>query len=429
MKVTYLGHACWLVEAQGKRILMDPWLKDPTYHGTWWHYPPLRLTARDLPRIDFLYISHEHPDHFDPATLGELDKDATVVIADFRQKGFRERIRHLGFSDIRELPFGKTVSLAPGLSVRLVPPDRPWDDSAILVQSDGRTLLNVNDCHLDDATLKRLGEEYDIDIAFLTFTGASQYPGCFDFPLASKLERYRASKHAHLEEFVHWARLLRAKRAVPAAGNYALLAPDQLFLNTPQYVNTPAEAIAALATEAPDIEGLQMNPGDVWTPEGGLERAAPPPDWERRMEEIEELSARNAARIAEYFASEPTAPPDLFDRFRDYFQRVVAADPEAARRVGIVTWWEVTGPQGGDWTVDFTGRGELVRRGAPSDWNLRLRMQDKLVFLGVSEEAKWENLVLAFRVRLARRPDRYMKEFWTWFCKLPVSDPCRLRHT
>ena len=93
-------------------------------------------------------------------------------------------------------------------------------------------MLNVNDCHLDDATLDRLGREHAIDLAFLTFTGASQYPGCFDFPLSSKIERARYSKQAHLEEFVNWARLLRTKRAVPAAGNYALLAEDQLFLNT-----------------------------------------------------------------------------------------------------------------------------------------------------------------------------------------------------
>ena len=120
--------------------------------------------------------------------------------------------------------------------MRLIAPDRPWDDSAILLRNDGTTVLNVNDCHLDEATLgapRRASTS--IDLAFLTFTGASQYPGCFDFPLASKIERALYSKHSHLEEFVNWARLLRTKRAVPAAGNHALLAEDQLFLNTPIY--------------------------------------------------------------------------------------------------------------------------------------------------------------------------------------------------
>ena len=43
MQVTYLGHAAILLEAGGTRILMDPWLTDPTYHGTWWHFPPLEI--------------------------------------------------------------------------------------------------------------------------------------------------------------------------------------------------------------------------------------------------------------------------------------------------------------------------------------------------------------------------------------------------
>jgi hypothetical protein len=130
------------------------------------------------------------------------------------------------------------------------------------------------------------------------------------------------------------------------------------------------------------------------------------------------MSAAAAPRIAEYFASEPPAPPDLFDRFREHFDGLRAADPQAARRVGISVWWAVSGPQGGDWTMDFRRSDDWLRRGVPQDWNLRIAIPDKLVFLGVSGKAIWENLVLSFRVRLARRPDRYNADFWTWFCRL-----------
>lgn len=419
MKVTYLGHAALLVEIDGVRLLMDPWLTDPTYHGTWWHYPPLRLRVQDLPRIDYLYISHEHPDHFDPPTLQHLDKTIPVVIASFRRKRFRERIAQVGFRDIIELDFGRDFSCADGaFTIRLVPPDRPWDDSAILVRHNGSTLFNVNDCHLDDTTLSELGKAHPIDIAFLTFTGASQYPGCFDFPIQSKLERWRQSKASHLEEFVSWARLLNTRRAVPAAGNFALLAPDQLFMNTPEYVNTPAEAVEALRRAAPHIEGLQMNPGDSWSLAEGLQRSAPPPSWERRMEEIEALSRSMQGRITEYFASEGQAPADLYQRFEQYFGGMLSQDPAAADRIGITTWWQVTGPNGGDWILDFARPDEPVRRGVPQDWNLRITIPDNLVYLGVTERSNWDDLVLSFRIRLARRPDRYMKEFWTWLVKL-----------
>lgn len=418
MKITYIGHAAMMVETGGSRILMDPWLNDPTYHGTWWHYPPLTLSVRDLPKIDYVYISHEHPDHFDPPTLREMDRNVPILIANFKRKGFRDRVAAIGFRDIREIDFGKAVQLnGNDVSVRLVPPDRPWDDSAILLRDGKTNLFNANDCHLDDDTLRRLGSEVPIDIAFLTFTGASQYPGCFEFPLSSKIERSLQSKEAHLREFVSWAKLLGTVRAVPAAGNHALLAPDQLFLNTPHYCNTPHEAVEALRAQAPEIEGLQMNPGDTWTPEGGHQRLHPAPDWSRRLEDIDRLSRENAGKIAEYFASEEPAPADLFERFRDYFHRAIEADREAAAGIGIVTWWQVDGPAGGDWSIDFTREREWVRRGVPDVWHKRIRIPERLVWKGVNEVGKWEDLILSFRVRLARQPDRYNKAFWTWLCK------------
>jgi L-ascorbate metabolism protein UlaG (beta-lactamase superfamily) len=419
MQVTYLGHAAILLEAGGSRILMDPWLTDPTYHGTWWHFPPLALGVRDLPRIDYLYLSHEHPDHFDPPTLAQLDKNVHVIIANYRRKRFRDRIAALGFRQISELEFDAEFHCGSGgLRVRLIGPDRPWDDSAILLRHDRTTIMNVNDCHLDEGTLGRLGREHAIDLAFLTFTGASQYPGCFDFPISSKIERALYSKHAHLEEFVRWARLLRTKRAVPAAGNHALLTEDQLFLNTPMYANTPDDAIQRLRHDAPEIEGVQMNPGDTWTPASGHVRFRPAPDWSRRLEAIEGLSREVRARSAEYFAGEAPAPPDLYDQFVAYFTAQLARDPAIPAGINLCVWWTVTGAHGGEWVIDFRRPTDWVMRGVPADWNLHITIPDTLVYKGVSGEGVWDDIILSFRVRLARRPDRYMKEFWTWFCKL-----------
>ena len=419
MLVTYLGHAAIMLEAGGSRILMDPWLTDPSYDGTWWHFPPLALGVRDLPRIDYLFVSHEHPDHFDPPTLQQLDKNIHVIIADFRKKRLRDQLAAIGFRTITELPFEQEFPCGRGgLTARLIAPDRPWDDSAIVLSHDGTTVVNVNDCHLDEATLERLGAAHDIDLAFLTFTGASQYPGCFDFPIGAKIERALYSKQSHLAEFVHWAKLLRTKRAVPAAGNHALLAEDQLFLNTPMYANTPAEALAALQADAPEIEGLQMNPGDTWTPARGHVRHKPAPDWDRRMELIEALSRETRARGAEYFASEAPAPPDLWERFHEYFTAQLERDPAAAPSIRLCVWWTVTGAHGGEWTIDFRRDAGWVRQGVPDDWNLHITIPDKLVYRGVAGLSVWDHIVLSFRVRLARRPDRYMKEFWTWFCKL-----------
>jgi hypothetical protein len=156
----------------------------------------------------------------------------------------------------------------------------------------------------------------------------------------------------------------------------------------------------------------------VWTSDGKLARLKPPPDWNRRVADIEALSREHAREVADGFASEPPAPPDLYDRFHGYFTKLLSEDPEIAPRVNIVTWWVVDGPHGGNWVVDFTRRKDWVYRGVPSEWNLKLAWPAELVYQGVSGQGIWDHLVLSFRLRLARNPDVYMKEFWTWLCKL-----------
>jgi hypothetical protein len=161
-----------------------------------------------------------------------------------------------------------------------------------------------------------------------------------------------------------------------------------------------------------------MNPGDVWTADGKLERLRPAPDWSRRLQHIEDLSRRHRAQIEAGFAGEEAPAADLYDRFHDYFTARLQADPGLAKRINIVTWWVVDGEHGGDWVIDFTRQRDWVYRGVPPQWNLHLKFPATLVYQGVTGKGIWDDLVLSFRARLARNPDRYMKEFWTWLSKL-----------
>ena len=109
-----------------------------------------------------------------------------------------------------------------------------------------------------------------------------------------------------------------------------------------------------------------MNPGNRWSPREGLQRLKPAPRWNDRIAEIESMSRTRAKEVAAYFAAEEPAPLDLYDRFREYFEDVLSTDPSICDQVGIVTWWSVEGPAGGD------ERGEAVRyRGNRTRWTRR----------------------------------------------------------
>jgi hypothetical protein len=79
-----LGHAMWLVEAAGLRLLFDP-LLEPTHHGGVFEVVPRRRIDAGALRPDFVLVSHRHPDHFDVPSLARLialDPDLVLVTPD-----------------------------------------------------------------------------------------------------------------------------------------------------------------------------------------------------------------------------------------------------------------------------------------------------------------------------------------------------------
>ncbi len=70
VKLTWLGHATFLLEAQGKRVIIDPWLKDN---------PACPDNLKDPGKIDVIAITHGHNDHMQDALALAQKNGATVV--------------------------------------------------------------------------------------------------------------------------------------------------------------------------------------------------------------------------------------------------------------------------------------------------------------------------------------------------------------
>lgn len=77
LRLTWLGHACVLIEIDGHRLLTDPVWSDRASPLRWlgpqrWYSPPLAIA--ELPELDAVLISHDHYDH--------LDRDSVVALAE-----------------------------------------------------------------------------------------------------------------------------------------------------------------------------------------------------------------------------------------------------------------------------------------------------------------------------------------------------------
>ena len=72
MNLTWLGQGGFLLECNGRRLVIDPYLSDSLAksHGTFRLIPPPMTIDQVVP--DVVFVTHDHLDHFDPETMVPL---------------------------------------------------------------------------------------------------------------------------------------------------------------------------------------------------------------------------------------------------------------------------------------------------------------------------------------------------------------------
>lgn len=113
LSAIWIGHATVLLRIGGMTVLTDPVFTNRVGLGLWLttlgpqRHIAAAVSARQLPKIDLIMISHAHFDHLDRQSLASLDKKTPVVTAEHT----RDLVWDLGFRDVRELRWGERTRL------------------------------------------------------------------------------------------------------------------------------------------------------------------------------------------------------------------------------------------------------------------------------------------------------------------------------
>lgn len=109
-QLTWLGQGGYLFELGDKRLCVDPYLSDAvfTLEGLR-RMPPVPVSPRDL-AADLVLCTHDHIDHLDEATLGEVDDPRTRFAG---PDSCLEHLRKMEFSEVKLVPLrqGETIRL------------------------------------------------------------------------------------------------------------------------------------------------------------------------------------------------------------------------------------------------------------------------------------------------------------------------------
>jgi UDP-MurNAc hydroxylase len=342
LSFTILGHACMLVECNGHRLLVDPWVIGSCYWRSWWHYPkPVEVTP-ELFNVDAVYITHGHFDHFHYPSLRKFPRSTKIVLARFVTDKMRAGVKSIGFTNIIEARHGSAYTLAGGIT--LYSYQHGFDDSALVLEAEGRTILNLNDSHVTGLALRQVLKRHPrIDFLFRSHAPAQGYPICYEAEDPAELRFHNRSDY--IVRFQNSMRIIRPQYAIPFASNICHLHSETIAFN--RYNITPREVAEHCAGPV-----ILMMPGDSWSSTEGFQLSNS--DSYRDSEAvIENLSNKARSALTETDKAESTVVPE-FPIFRDYMQRFMGALPIGIRLVfRPVIVFDQPRAEHRYWVVDF----------------------------------------------------------------------------
>ncbi|CAN5855091.1 hypothetical protein BH18ACT6_BH18ACT6_05400 [soil metagenome] len=271
MLVRSLGHAGLELEVAGARILCDPrFSPEGAFQGSWFQFPDnSHLLDHELIRPDAILISHEHMDHIDPWLLEQVPDHVPVYIPRYASDVLRRKILRPRRRPVIELSQWELFEVTPGVRVMFVSEESPMNqDSAMVVVSEGKSLLNMNDARLSAAQVRGIKIEVGgrIDVLALQGAGASWFPMCYHYP-SSRMAELALSKR--LAKLRYVARMVQAARPVaclPFAGPPCFL-DDELFRHNGQLgaegVFPDQRQVVAWLNEQ-GLGAALFFPGDTW---------------------------------------------------------------------------------------------------------------------------------------------------------------------
>ena len=252
VKVDYFYSACIKITSVDLSILCDPWFTDGIYDGSWFKEIEIINPIQSIGNVDFIFISHIHPDHYDPSFLSaymEVYGPKQILIASRPYNYLEKRLLEDGFSPVvvdSSQPFSKHSSR---IHIFPIMPDSPSSIDSIMVFDyfDGNRrhiVINTNDSNYEDINIDELKLLFpNPDILLCGHTGAGPYPQTYFDPsdpnlVLAALEK----KQEFLRRYICLTKAISASINIPFAGQY-LLGGRLSHLNKYRGISDPTELL------------------------------------------------------------------------------------------------------------------------------------------------------------------------------------------
>ena len=181
MKVTYITHACLLIEIDKIKIITDPWLTGPSWGGSLWHYPSHSYTPSNLPVPDIIFFSHGHDDHFHEETISNFPKkwlDAKILAPRYNVSWWESELQKK-FKNTSFLNHNETLNFNKDIEFQVFLNNNGEFDSSLKIKNKNNCIFLQTDNLMDEKEAKRISKIDKIDLAFVIPFLTGVFPGFY----------------------------------------------------------------------------------------------------------------------------------------------------------------------------------------------------------------------------------------------------------
>ena len=247
LTITYYGHACVIIKCGDFQLATDPWLVGDCFIGGW--YPlhgivPPMYWAEDLARVDMIYISHRHPDHYHPETLRHVSKlNPTIPIFVAQLSNGSVIDSYLPFDNVVRQKLGTWYRINEDLRIAILEDGALGDlDTSLLMEYRGHTIFNNVDC--GNPNFGQLGH---FDIVLGDFVaGASGFPMCMrggKYTDAYVRTRKVQMNSTYMQKTIDIVNATKPKIFIPFAGYFCEQRPEDVRIRKLNTKNTTKDVV------------------------------------------------------------------------------------------------------------------------------------------------------------------------------------------
>ena len=373
-RVLSLGHAGSYIEQDGVALLCDPWFTDG---GAMLHrlhqFPPNDIfDFAEFERVRFIYLSHEHEDHFDPQFLTRfVGRDVTILVARFVSDRIVGKLNRLGLTQVERLKDWHPRQLGPRFFVQIVRDPALYRlDSTIVIDAGGLHLVNFNDSHIPRGDFARL-REFGVDVLMGQFSCAHWFPHVNGFSADELRAKAFPIRDRILNGFIELANGIGAKLVLHNSGPFCFLHDDLFAFNFKENgAYWDQMDVLPLLQKALTGQVRVTLPGDALQFDATGQLTAVTArmsfDFSQKEQLLRQYQQQRMPAIARHEAQYLPPDPTTLQQFGHVVGQLLSASDYLRNRVDCVAQFALTGPHGGQFWVDVRDGALRICDQAPS---------------------------------------------------------------